>query len=308
MTGLQGLAGGLFLVLAVLSWVPSAGLEASPARLPLTLTGLLLVAGGGAGSIFHMHHKSAARFVTRRLKTSWLSREVVTTMPFGVLAALSVALPVLVPGSTGALRWVLTATALMALVAMFVTAMIYATIPAMLSWHTPLTVLAMMGTGLVGGGVWAWAGLVVLTGRAETPLGIVLLVALGGLSVVKALQWARFRRFRAHIHAARDMGTPGVRYRLHDTGTSRPPYRTQPQVWPPLPAERRRAMMTALLGTGALTLLLLAVSGSAPVAGFAAVTAVFGVYVERWLFFADATHSSLAWIADGFALGGAGGA
>jgi len=297
MTSLQGQAGGVYVVLAALAWIEGPGFYLSTTRAVLAAVGLALVAGGGLGSIFHMHRLAGARFVLRRLKSSWLSREVVTTMAFAAAAALSVALPWLAPTSKSALPAVLTVTAALGLGAMFVTAMIYTTIPAMLSWHTPLTAVVMMGTGLVAGSVWAWAAMVLVAGAAPADLGRSVLVALLVLGGLKASQWRRFARVRSQVAAGQRLGPPGVSYRLHDAGTSRAPYRTQPQVWAPLSPGRARRAQTLVAGLAVITGAVLLVGGAGPWAVLAVFSSGAAVYWERWLFFADATHSSLAWIA-----------
>ena len=301
MTGLQGLAGGVFFVLAALSWVAGTPFLHGAAPGLLALLGLLLVGGGGLASTFHMHRRAAAKLILRRLTSSWLSREVATTVPFGAAAALSVLGSLVHPAGLGWERALFTVTALAGLLAMWVTAMIYATIPAMISWRTPMTVAAMMGTGLVAGGVWAWALLVASSGAAETGVAIALVWALLGLAVLKWAQWGVFRRARARVESGQAMGIPGRQYRLADSGTSRTPYRTQPQVWRPLTADERERARGPLVLATVLTAALLMASGSSPVAILGGVTAAAGVYYERWLFFADATHSSSIWLTSGAA-------
>lgn len=301
MTGLQGLAGGVFVVLAALSWVVGPAFLHGTAPGLLAVLGLLLVAGGGLASTFHMHRRAAAKFILRRLKSSWLSREVATTAPFGAAAALSVLVSLVHPVAPGLERGLFTATALLGLLAMWVTAMIYATIPAMLSWRTPMTVAAMMGTGLVAGGVWTWATMVVVLRTPETGLAIALVWALLGLAVLKGVQWRVFRRVRAQVESGQAMGMPGRRYRLADTSTSRTPYRVQPQVWRPLADEERQRARGPLMLAAVLTAVILMASGPSPVALLAVVTAAAGAYYERWLFFADATHSSSIWLTSGAA-------
>ncbi len=301
MTGLQGLAGGVFVVLAILGFVAAPGFLHSATPGFLALLGLVLVAGGGLASTFHMHRRAAAKFILRRLKSSWLSREVATTAPFGAAAALSVLVSLVHPVAPGLERGLFIATALLGLLAMWVTAMIYATIPAMLSWRTPTTVAAMMGTGLVAGGVWAWALLVVVSRTSDTGLAIALVWALLALAVLKGVQGRVFRRARVQVESGQQMGMPGRRYRLADSGTSRTPYRTQPQVWRPLTDEERQRARGPLAIAAVLTAVLLMASGSSPVAVLAVVTAAAGVYYERWLFFADATHSSSIWLTSGAA-------
>jgi DMSO reductase anchor subunit len=292
MTGLQGLAGGIFTALALAGWILGARTVPLPVWADMSRLALVLVAGGGAASVFHMHRLQGARYVLARLGSSWLSREVATTGLFGLTAAVAALGPFLA-GERAA--WYLaadTAAAVLGLVAMFVTAMIYATIPAMLSWHTPLTVLALTGAGIVSGGLWVRAGWM-WWGRGPVPPGFTaaLAVALITWGLVKALQARVFHEARGRVRAETGWGLPLQPHRLQDTGTSRPPYRTQPQVWPELTAGRRRILWSAWVAALVALAVTLAVAASgAALAGAGLV--VLAVYVERWLFFGDATHSS----------------
>ena len=293
MTGLQGLAGGLF---ATLAWMGLAwGGRAVPLAVwaDLSRVGLVLVAAGGVASIFHMHRLAGARFVLRRLATSWLSREVVTTAAFGLGAAVVVGLPLVHAVGSG---WYVggdVVVGVLGLTAMYTTAMIYASIPAMLSWHSPLTVLAMMGTGLLSGSLWVKMGWDLASAGAPSARGLDDAIWLGMAmwTVVKVLQLRLFHEARARLRAETGLGLALQPHRLLDTGTTRPPYRTQPQVWIGAGYRLRAAMLASLALAVACIVPLTAIeAGWAGLAG--AVAAAWSVYADRWLFFADATHSS----------------
>jgi DMSO reductase anchor subunit len=258
---------------------------------------------GGVASFFHMHRIQAARFILRRLRTSWLSREALSTGVFvGWLGLLALApLVTVVPPTVERVAFAL--AAVFGLVAVFVTAMIYATIPAMRSWHSPLTVVAMGGVGLVTGGGIVAAGLAwlgappsVLAAERDGLVASLLLVV-----AVKALHIGQFAHARAWVRASTGTGLPLGPYRLQDTGTTRPPYRTQTQVWPALTASARTAgyvAMMLLLGLPAVGFLE-GLSGGPPSLVAASALALFvGALTERWMFFADATHSSRVWFQD----------
>lgn len=298
LTTLQGLAGGLALTVAI--WL---SLNPPPEMLP-TFVGLLrlaslLAAAGGVASFFHMHRPRAGIFVLRRLKTSWLSREALTTGVFVVAVAIVAWVWPADAPSFLAVAWV---AAALGLVAMWVTAMLYATIPAMLSWHSPITVLAMMGTGLVSGAGLA-AGLAAHgpAAPASALTALWLLAGLAALAVVKGLQIHQFAVARRLLSAESGTGLPMGPWRLQDTGTSRPPYRTQTQVWPGIsPSTRLWANLGFYLflialpaASSALTLIQ---PGAITLVG--ALSLIAGVLLERWMFFADATHSSRVWFQD----------
>ncbi len=292
----QGLAGGITVCLAALMWM--GRLAPGEARI-LVLIALGTAAVGGMGSFFHMHNLKAARYVMRRLKTSWLSREALTTALFGGLLAVLAIWTVLDAAgiSSAGYRIVLAITASAGFVAMWVTAMLYATIPAVLSWHTPATVLNFMLVGITSG-VGLTAGWV--SGAPDLWIGLAIWIPL--TAVVKGLHWGHFRRAHGQIRAETGTGLPFSPYRLQDTGTSKPPYRTQTQVWPLIhPALLRIVQLWIVFWLFVVPLggvLLWQTAGWSGGRWFLPVGALLGVIAERWLFFADATHSSRVFFVD----------
>lgn len=294
----QGLAVGIVTALAFL--VSSTPLSHAH-MLILSLMALLSALAGGIASFFHMHHMQAARYILRRLKTSWLSREALTTGLFGAILGV-LTLWTLFSLPTGApytvLLWV---GVFIGLIAMFVTAMLYATIPAMISWHSPMTVVSLMVVGILSGTEWALllAPPGAVAGRSlGIAIGVLILVAI----IAKGLHWHHFRDARGRIRAATGTGLPFAPYRLQDTGTTKPPYRTQTQVWPPLSEHvRRRMMIMTVLFLGVIpegAVIGWALSGMMGWAWVVAISGFIGTVCERWLFFGDATHSSRVFFAD----------
>lgn len=303
-TVLQGLAGGMTLVLALAISIWSQSAFMGPiVRLEPAIIVIAMI--GAFASFFHMHRIQAAKYVLRRLKSSWLSREALTT-------GLYVAGLVVLAGGIYVLHWhgvllAITAglVAVLGLIAMFVTAMLYATIPAMRSWYTPLTTVSMMGIGLFSG----WTLMGALFTLVLQPHGLLRWIASGvvvfalSIGLTKALQWHHFINARANVMASTGTGMPLGPHRLQDTGTTRPPYKTQTQVWPELHEEHKRNLY--LLMFVALVILplalMLGVLFGHPQKGLfwiSGISVVVGAFAERWLFFADATHSSRVWFTD----------
>ncbi len=300
-TILQGLSGGLTLAAAAFSFLLPTDARAITWALLLSF-GIAVI--GGISSFFHMHRPQAGKYILRRLKTSWLSREALTTglyaMVLGVVALGPLVLPV-----NQWWFWVGSiVAALFGVVAMFVTAMLYATIPAMRSWHSPLTVLSMMAVGLTSGGYIMLAVLAIAQDIAAVHrLAIFLLLATAVIAVIKLLQWKLFSDARRSLNAATGTGMPRGPYRIIDTGTTRPPYQTQTQVWPDLaPTLRGGLYIVAMVALAILpaAILVAIISGSpqALLTVTAALSVLLGTFAERWLFFGDATHSSKVWFVD----------
>ncbi len=303
MTVLQGLSGGLMISFGVLWWlVPSA----LPTLDILLWSAFLIAAIGGVASLFHMHKPKAGRYILRRLRTSWLSREALTTGIYVPALGVLVILPHLVPKIPLEYYGLgIVFTGVLGLVAMYVTAMLYATIPAMRSWHTRLTVIAMMLVGIVSGMAVAEGILAVahVPGAGGRDFHIALLVGIAVLAGIKWMQYRHFLEARQSLRTATGTGMPAAPYRLIDSGTTKLPYRTQTQVGPEL-APRRRQMLYVMMG---LTLIVvpmaLQIFPLQPAElgirwTSAAIVMVCGAFVERWLFFADVTHSSRVWFGD----------
>ncbi len=292
----QGLAGGIIVCLAALMWM---GRLTGPEAIVPVLVGLGTAAVGGMGSFFHMHNLKAARYVMRRLKTSWLSREALTTAIFGALLAVLTVWTLFDGAAVSSVGYqtLLVVTAATGVLAMWVTAMLYATIPAVLSWHTPLTVLNLMLVGITSG-VAVTAGWV--SAVPSLWIGFAILLAL--TAAVKLLHWTHFRRAHGQIRAETGTGLPFSPYRLQDTGTSKPPYRTQTQVWPVLhPALLRTVKLWTVGWLFVIPLAAVVVWQTGAWNGarwVLPVGAMLGVIAERWLFFADATHSSRVFFVD----------
>lgn len=297
-TVLQGISGGMVLSISFL-WHLVPG---DRTILVILLWGAFGIGAlGGVASLFHMHRPKAGRFILRRLRSSWLSREALTTGIYVFVLGIVVVVPLVVAVAP---RWYDVGSlvgGILGLVAMYVTSMLYATIPAMRSWHTPLTVIGMMGVGIVTGMALAEGMLAIHSGTEQgNAVHVAWLVGTIVLAGVKWLQYRHFHEARQSLRTSTGTGMPGAPYRLIDSGTTKLPYRTQTQVWPDLAPGRRGGLYAVM---GALLILIPLSLGMLPVPvaigwGGAAVFMVGGAFVERWLFFADVTHSSKVWFGD----------
>ena len=87
LTLLQGLSVGLMSIAAILLFT-----QPHDPKMIFILQGTAFITGGigGLSSIFHMHRLQGAKYVLRRLKTSWLSREALSTGLYMMVVALTV--------------------------------------------------------------------------------------------------------------------------------------------------------------------------------------------------------------------------
>lgn len=277
----------------LMAWVALAIL-ADPAASTRTSTtaglglALLLVTAGLLSSIAHLGQPQRAWRAFSQWKTSWLSRE-------GVMAVLTY-LPVLAllshPAS-GAVGVMLSlAMIVLALSTVACTAMIYASLAPIPAWRHAAVVPVYLGFALLCGGL-CWA---TLEAPRANP-GIPVLMSLA--AVVAALKWRYWRDLDAaatlpSLGAA--VGLPQRELGVFERPHTEANYLTREMGF--VLARRHAAQLqrVALALFAAVPMLALPMAWwlvpeqtTAPF-GVAAISALLGAGVERWLFFAQARH------------------
>lgn len=236
----------------------------------------VLAVGGLLASTFHLGHPERFLRAFTQWRSSWLSREAVTSVATLILMALygaglvfwGVRLPAL--GLIGAA---------LALLTVFTTSMIYAqmkTVPRWRHWTTPVLFLTL-----------ALAGGAVLAGQARFALPLIALAA-----AAQVLWWvtgdARFRASGTSLATATGLSGGAVRsFAPPHTGTN---YLLKEMVHAVGRKHAARLRIIALvLGYGVPLALVLLPLGLAGIA-LAAAAHVAGILASRWLFFAEAEH------------------
>ena len=144
--------------LGLLAWLALLGLlDAVPAERWLGLAGLacafVLVTGGLVASTAHLGRPERAWRAFSQWRTSWLSREgvmaVATVLPAGVLAIGWV----LLESVNGLFALAAALAAVCALLTLYSTGMIYASLRTIRQWHQPLTAPIYVALGLASGAV-----------------------------------------------------------------------------------------------------------------------------------------------------------
>ncbi|MBV9734516.1 MAG: dimethyl sulfoxide reductase anchor subunit [Acidisphaera sp.] len=279
-------------LLAPFGWLPP-GRGFALAALAIAL---LLVTAGLLSSMAHLGRPGRAWRAFSQWRSSWLSREgvasVLTYIPAGLFG-----LAWLIAGRPGppALACGL-ATAAMAVLTVCCTGMIYASLRPIRQWHNgyvlPLYLLLSLFSGAVC--LAAPAG---LAGRGVGVLAVLAVLSGAAALALKLLYWR-------YIDTAAPISTPESATGLGPIG------RVRSLEWPHTEenyllremgfriarkhAARLRAI--ALLATFALPLLLGIIGVVLPEAMppgvvLAAFCALAGLFIERWLFFAEATHT-----------------
>jgi sulfite dehydrogenase (quinone) subunit SoeC len=256
----------------------------------------VLITGGLLASTAHLGRPERAWRAFSQWRTSWLSRE-------GIMAVTTY-----VPAGFLAIGWImfqqlLMLTALLtivcALLTLYATGMIYASLRTIRQWHQPLTAPIYVVLGLASGAVLVNL-LLQLFGRGGT--GVAWL-AIAPLAIAAALKWTYWRRIDGELRTYSAEAATG----LGHLGKVRPlePPHTQPNfvmremgyaIGRKHALKLRQVVLVFAFAVPIAASLLTALPhGTGSVAGaiIAALAMAVGLLIERWLFFAEAEHVAM---------------
>jgi len=271
-----------------------------PPDLGLGLVGqtvaLGLITAGLMASTFHLGRPERAWRALSQWRSSWLSREgvaaVATYAPAGLFA-----LGWVVFGENRGVWGVLGVLAALGAVATVVcTGMIYASLPTIRQWRHPLTVPGYLAIALYTGALWAALLTAAFGGAATLFLWLAVLAGVAA-AAVKAAYWRAIDSAPAAATAetATGLGHLGRVRLLEAPSTSRNYVMREMGYRVARKHATKLRAIAGLLGVAAPLALLLvgaAVGGDGAVVPLflAALAGSAGAVVERWLFFAEATH------------------
>ncbi|MEM7774456.1 MAG: DmsC/YnfH family molybdoenzyme membrane anchor subunit [Pseudomonadota bacterium] len=257
---------------------------------------LALIVGGLLSSTAHLGRPERAWRAVSQWQTSWLSREgvaaLVTFAPIGVLGLSLLALPA--GHAVQSVAAVLTIIA--ALVTVYCTGMIYASLRTIPAWNHELVTPGYVLIALATGGV-LYVLVTAFVAQAPLAIGWITCALLAGVGVLKWFYWTAIDSPSPAwtAEAATGLGTIGKVRQLD------PPHTQANFVMREMGYSVARKHVARLRPMVLLTLcaapmfflaLILTVAGpTAPLwAVLATTSAGLGVFVERWLFFAEAKH------------------
>lgn len=257
------------------------------------LLALGLITAGLLSSTFHLGHPERAWRAFSQWRTSWLSREGVAAVATYVPACLFGLAWVF--GGNGVLIAILGyLTAIMAMVTVFTTAMIYASLPTIRQWRHWAVVPGYIVLAIATGAVLLYA-LATLFGRSGIPaLGVITMAGLLLAIIVKLAYWAGLSRMKPKYTMGDATGLGGTVRQWEVPHTSE----NFVQREMGFKVARKHALKLRGICIGLLVLALVMVwagfsfgGAAAPVlAVVSAVLAGIAVVMERWLFFAEAKH------------------
>jgi DMSO reductase anchor subunit len=261
---------------------------------------LAMISGGLLSSTLHLGNPQRAWRAFSQWRTSWLSREgiyaVATFLPLTINAALCLFLDSqsVIAGLLGSLGAVAT---------VFSTAMIYASLRMIEAWHSRLTIACYLVFAGLGGSLWVLFFDLLAGGRAA---GLLTAASLA----LMAAAWVLKTRWRTRMLRTPGSSTPETATGLGHLGKVNlleRPHATENYLIREMGfriarkhASKLFNMHIILAYAMPLICILLALPGLtiasfvpwfAVLAGLAVAFHVAGMFVERWLFFAEARHA-----------------
>ncbi|MDA0358719.1 MAG: dimethyl sulfoxide reductase anchor subunit [Proteobacteria bacterium] len=251
---------------------------------------LLLIGAGLLSSTLHLGHPERAWRALSQWRSSWLSRE-------GVLAVLAMLTLVgwgwhLFAVGTPPL-WMNIAAAALMLVTVYATSMIYASLKTVARWHHPLTPICYLMFAAAGG-LLAILFLLAVLGQANgAAFEMVVLLAMASAWGVKLVWWqlAGAEGSGSTLASATGLGSLGT------VRSIMPPHTSENYLQHEMGfvvARKHAAQLRLIalgLGGGVPCLLVIIDAASVIGLGIALAAHIAGVFVERWLFFAEAKHT-----------------
>ena len=307
LTTLIGAGQGLFLALVTVQSYALTGLtpavQAGDWYVSGSLVALAMLAVGLAASFAHLGRPERAWRAAAQWRTSWLSREVIllpafmaTVALYGLLHALGWA-PVLATSAQGReidLTLAVGAAGTVLAFALYVcTAMIYACLPFLAEWHTPLTPINYTLLGGASGFTLAAALAAAAQPQQAGMLAgwAIVLTVLGAIGRIASLVRNARLRPKSTIQSAIGVKHPVVVQRA--MGFMGGSFNTREFFHGASPGRFRAVRPAFIVLAFVAPLALLAAGRPAPSAAllFAAFAVQYvGLLAERWFFFAQARH------------------
>lgn len=296
-TTASGLGYGLWFWLSLSLLASPGSHSAQVTHLAGLAAGFVLVSLGLLSSTLHLGKPLRAWRAFSQWRTSWLSREGVLALasyvPLLAWAAMLVAGHALAKPLAPALLGLL---ALLSLATVACTAMIYASLKPIPAWCHRLVLPAYLGFALLTGGAAALA--VAAMGSAPSELAVLALLMLAvAMAVLKRRYWRDIDRGAMPATRASALGLPADRVAsVFERPHTEANYLTREMGYVLARKHSVKLRKLALVLFGAVPVLacvltLLHPGFALPALSLAALAALLGAMVERWLFFAEARHA-----------------
>lgn len=250
---------------------------------------LVMITVGLLSSTLHLANPKNAWRSFSRFKTSWLSREAVFAVlfyPFTLIYLAGVWFQGAEVGFLVALCGVI--SAVLAMVTLFCTSMIYASLKTIRQWNSSLTPVNYIALGLMSGSLLLAAMQALLAGElAGVQLQMAMgLLVLGAVVKIVYLFWIG-KPAGSTINTATGFTQASVR--LLDQGHSSNGFLNN-EFGYTVAANKLVRLRLLMLALAFIVPFLLLLPANTALTVIAALLVIAGLLVERWLFFAEARH------------------
>ncbi|MGO4451063.1 dimethyl sulfoxide reductase anchor subunit family protein [Phyllobacterium sp. TAF24] len=287
-TTLSGLGYGLAVILGLGFLDPSA----LPTKIAY-ITALALISIGLLSSLLHLGNPQRAWRALSQWRSSWLSREGVMAIATFVPLTSNAALCLFLNRQDTTLGLI---TVLGAVITVYCTSMIYASLKTVDAWHTKLTPLCFLLFALAGG---LLLGALFAGGDNVLPLQLLAVLFLL-LALVAKMIWRKRARTLVSLstpESATGLGGIG-KVRLLERPHALDNYLTREMGFRVARKHAQKLWVIAFVSGIVLPILAMlfamAVGGGALstcLMAMGVLTHMLGLFVERWLFFAEAKHA-----------------
>lgn len=296
-TVMSGAGYGLWCLLGVALATRTYPATPTGVLVPLAF-GCVLVTAGLLASTAHLGRPERAWRALTQWRSSWLSREGIASLAT-YLPMLAVAWCAVADHAGLAIRIAGGLLALCALATLLCTANIYRSLKTIRAWRAPQVLPLFFAFALLSGGLWLWAWLALAVAK---PIGVGFPLALLALAIITAVVKTDYWRHvddLPRVTAGHAIGLESLgNVRAFEGPTTEESYLTREmafQLARKHAARLRRSAVTAFAIVPVFVIVIV-VPGHAPwLAPVAAVACIAGLFIERWLFFAEARHAVAAY-------------
>ncbi|MGH8189934.1 MAG: dimethyl sulfoxide reductase anchor subunit family protein [Rhodanobacteraceae bacterium] len=292
-TVLSGAGYGLWLVLGIALAAGVYPRSGNGVLVPLGF-GFVLVTAGLLASTSHLGRPERAWRALSQWRSSWLSREGIASL-VAYLPMLAVAWLAWAQRADVGIQIAGALLALCAVATLLCTANIYRSLKPVRAWRTRQVLPLYLIFALLSGGLWLWAWLGFASARAgapDFPLALLGLAVVAG--VIKTDYWRTIDRQPA-VAAGHAIGLEHLgRVRSFEGPVTEESYLTREMAFVLARKHSARLRRCALALFAILPVIGIAIAlwlGTAWIAPVLALLCLTGLFVERWLFFAEARHA-----------------
>ncbi|MEP7044069.1 MAG: DmsC/YnfH family molybdoenzyme membrane anchor subunit [Dokdonella sp.] len=282
---------------AVHSLEPRYGLLAALA------TGSAFASVGLLASLAHLGRPARAWRALSQWRSSWLSREGMAAIAtFAPIAAIAIVL-VVRPDARLALRLLGLLLAACCVVTVYCTARIYSSLPPIRAWHNRYTVPGYLLLGLYGGALWLLVVHAMTLGAGGLFLWAMIYCFANAVVVAPAAALCK-RAYWCQLDSlpAQGAGTATGLERLGEVSSFEQPHTEENYLTHEMGfvlarkhSRRLRAIAFWLIVLSPIAMIVLEWLVGGPSLFVGAAFGTLGIFVERWLFFAEARHTVMAY-------------